>query len=75
MDKVITLKMRINELKDLLHNTDYVDNKIGAATAKYLVDGDKTELLVLYDKYKPMLEQRQAWRNEIKHLENQLKEI
>ena len=75
MYEVITLKMRINELKDLLYNTDYVDNKIGAATAKHLVEGDKTELLALYEEYKPMLEQRQAWRDEINALEKELSEL
>ena len=66
---------RIVELKKKLYKTDYVDNKISAATAKYLVDGDKTELLALYEEYKPMLAQRQAWRDEINNLERQLNEI
>jgi hypothetical protein len=66
---------KIARCKENLHLTDYVDNKISEATAKYLVDGDKSELIALYEEYKPMLEQRQAWRDEINALENQLKEL
>ena len=65
----------ITELKQKLSATDYIDHKINAAMAKYLVKGDKTELLVLYEEYEPMLIQRQAWRDEINNLENQLKEL
>jgi hypothetical protein len=69
------LSNQINALKRNLSKMDYIDNKISAATAKYLVEGDKTELLALYEEYKPTLEQRQAWRDEINNLENQLKEL
>lgn len=66
------LRNRVFELEKKLYKTDYVDNKISAATAKYLVDGDKTELLALYEEYKPMLAQRQAWRDEINELREKL---
>lgn len=69
------IQFKILGLKQKLKKTDYVDNKISAATAKYLVDGDKTELLALYEEYKPMLEQRQAWRDEINALEKELSEV
>lgn len=75
INKRVPILNRIEECKKNLHVTDYVDNKISAATAKYLVDEDKTELLALYEEYKPLLAQRQAWRDEINDLENQLKAL
>ena len=70
-----SIKSRINELIIKLDDTDYVTNKLTEAIAKYLIDGDKTALETTYLEYKLILDQRQAWRNEINRLENQLKEI
>ena len=75
MFKINKIKVRISEIKYELSKTDYIDNKISAAMAKYLVDEDKSELLSLYEEYKPVLEQRQAWRDEINVLEVELSKI
>lgn len=56
---------RIAELKQLLANTDYIDNKFLEAIVK-----EDTELLnTLKVKYKDKLEERQSIRNQIDELE------
>lgn len=57
--KNIEINNRINELKQLLFNTDY-------RALKY-VDGCYTD-----EEYKPYKEERQAYRDEINELEKQL---
>jgi hypothetical protein len=59
-------------LKSKLYATDYVDNKITEASVKFLIDGDKTALEMVYLEYKLLLDQRQAWRDEINALEAEL---
>lgn len=60
-----TAEARILELKQLLANTDYIDNKFLEAIVK-----EDTELLnTLKVKYKDKLEERQSIRNQIDELE------
>ena len=63
---------RIQELKIALKETDYIDNKRLDAISKYIITGDRTELEALNEEYKEEIAQRQAWRDEINALEEQL---
>lgn len=55
---------RIDELKQLLANTDYVAAKLAE------VDGEQREALLA--EYAEVLEQRRAWRREIGELEQEV---
>jgi hypothetical protein len=59
---------RISELKQLLANTDYIDNKFLEA----IVKNDMILLDTLKVKYKDKLEERQAIRNQIDELEEMI---
>lgn len=74
MNKYVILD-EIQKIRKNLSTTDYVTNKLTEAAVKYLIYGDKTALEITYLEYKLILDQRQAWRDEINRLENQLKEI
>lgn len=62
-------QIEISKLKCKLHNTDYIDNKLAEANAKYVVTGDNTDVIRIYNEYRDLIKQRQAWRDEINALE------
>ena len=64
---------RMAYLKAKLNETDYITNKLTEAIAVAMVQGDNTRLVDVYNEYKELIAQRQAWRDEINRLEQQLK--
>ena len=62
----------ISKLKSKLDKTDYITNKLTEAIAIAMVQGDNTMLVEVYNEYKELIAQRQAWRDEINELEAQL---
>lgn len=62
----------INKLKQKLDKSDYVTSKLTEAIAIAMVQGDNTRLVEVYNEYKELIAQRQAWRDEIDRLEAQL---
>ena len=68
-------QVRIDELKYKLAKDDYIDNKLAEANAKYVVTGDSTDVVRIYNEYRDLIEQRQAWRDEINALEKELSEV
>jgi hypothetical protein len=65
----------INKLKQKLAKYDYVGTKLAEAIAKSIVDGDNDAVVSVYNEYKDILAQKQAWRDEINSLEAQLVEL
>lgn len=65
----------INKLKQKLDESDYVTSKLTEAIAIALVQGDNTRLVEVYNEYKELIAQRQAWRDEINRLEAQLEAL
>lgn len=75
MGKERNLKIyKIAKIKESLHDTDYITNKLTEAITEYIVKGDNTAVVAVYTEYKEIIAQRQAWRDEINALENELKE-
>ena len=68
-------QVRIEELKQKLDETDYIDNKRLGAVVNYVITYDRTELEALNEEYKEEIAQRQAWRDEINRLEEELKNL
>lgn len=64
---------KIDELKQNLSNTDYVSNKLAEAIATSFVTGDNSSVTALRNKYFNILADRDAWREEINRLEEELK--
>lgn len=65
----------INKLKAKLDKSDYVTSKLTEAIAIAMVQGDNTRLVEVYNEYKELIAQRQAWRDEINELEAELVEL
>lgn len=65
MNRIYELSKEIAELKAKLHEYDYVASKLAEAIAKAIVEGNNNELVSVYNEYKDILEQKQAWRDEI----------
>ena len=59
------LEIEINKLKAKLHEYDYVASKLAEAIAKAIVEGNTDEVVSVYNEYKDILAQKQAWRDEI----------
>lgn len=75
MGKERNLKVyKIAKIKESLGKTDYITNKLTEAITEYIVKGDNTAVVAVYTEYKEIIAQRQAWRDEINALENELKE-
>ena len=74
-NKVKIIEGKILELKLKLQETDYIDHKLLKAVVNYIVTYDRTELLNLCEEYKEEIAQRQAWRDEINRLEQELKSL
>ena len=72
-EEYIEIVENIISLKAKLHYTDYIDNKLTEAIAKYVVTGDSTDVVRIYNEYRDLIEQRQAWRDEINVLEQACK--
>lgn len=76
-DRVITQQeintQKIAELKQNLSNTDYVANKLSEEIATSFVTGDNSSVIALRNKYFKILADRDAWREEINRLEEELK--
>lgn len=73
--KIIEIKIKIRKLKVKLTDTDYITDKLTAALAGYVVNGNKEKVLSIYNEYSELLAQRQSWRDEINELEKQLAEV
>ena len=75
-DVVITQQeintQKIAELKQNLSNTDYVANKLSEEIATSFVTGDNSSVIALRNKYFSILADRDAWRDEINRLEEEL---
>ena len=64
---------RILELKQSLSDTDYVANKLSEEIATSFVTGDNSNVIALRNEYFNILADRDAWREEINRLEEELK--
>ena len=67
------LRRNIEYLKVQLHNTDYITGKLTEAIAESLITANNARLLSLYAEYKTVLDQRQAWRDAINTMEEELR--
>lgn len=65
----------IKKLKQKLDKSDYVTSKLTEAIAIAMVQGDNTKLVEVYNEYKELIAQRQAWRDEINSLQQQYEEL
>lgn len=63
---------KIDELQYELRKADYISDKLIAAVVGYIVSGDNSEVLAMYEEYKTVLEQRKMYRAQINELERQL---
>ena len=68
---------RIRELKEKLRETDYIARKFIESVMRYILsdNGDKTEILALYNEYKETIDNAPTWRDEINVLEEELKTL
>ena len=73
METKILRKIELLQLQ--LYKTDYVDNKLAQAIKSYILTGDKTPVIAIEQEYGKDFAQRQAWRDEINLLEEQLKTL
>lgn len=69
------IQFKILALKQKLRQTDYVCNKLTEAIAEYIIQGDNTAVVNIYNEYKQVLAQRKALRDEINALEKELSEV
>ena len=71
------IKKEIDLLKIKLANSDYIASKLAEAIAEYLVidNGDKSKLVAIYNEYQETIKNKQAWRDEINALEEELKAV
>lgn len=63
---------QIAKLRSNLSNTDYVANKISEEIATSFITGDNSGVIALRNKYFNILADRDAWREEINRLEEEL---
>ena len=75
VNKRVPIFNRINEIKRELQQTDYVCNKLTEAICEYIIQGDNTSVVNVYNEYKEVLAQRKALRDEINALEKELSEV
>ena len=61
---------KIAELKSKLQKSDYVANKLTEVVANAMSSGDNAKLNEFLLDYSQILNDRQAWRNEINSIEN-----
>ena len=61
---------KIAELKSKLQKSDYVANKLTEVVANAMSSGDNAKLNEFLLEYSQILNDRQAWRNEINSIEN-----
>ena len=75
MDRQTEIFVKILRLKRKLKDSDYIASKLAEAIAEYLVvnTGDKSKLVAIYNEYQEALKNKQAWRDEINALEEELK--
>lgn len=66
---------KIRKLKQKLAEYDYVGTKLAEAIAKSIVDGNNDAVVSVYNEYADILNQKQAWRDEINKLEVELKQL
>ena len=71
-ERIIRLN-KILKYKRELEKTDYITDKLTEAIAESLITANNARLLSLYDEYKPVLDQRQAWRDAINTMEEELR--
>ena len=65
-------EQKIAQLKQNLLLTDYIANKLSEAIATSFVTGDNSSVIALRNKYFNILADRDAWREEINRLEEEL---
>ena len=71
-ERIIRLN-KIAKYKRELEKTDYITDKLTEAIAESLITANNARLLSLYAEYKPVLDQRQAWRDAINTMEEELR--
>ena len=71
------IERRISSYMKKLHDSDYIASKLAEAIAEYLVidNGDKSKLVAIYNEYQETIKNKQAWRDEINSLEEELKAV
>lgn len=75
MSEKVVLFNRVEELKNKLSETDYVSNKLTEAIAEYVIKGDSSAVVAVYDEYREILSLRKSWRDEINQCEVRLNEL
>lgn len=72
---IVEICKRIDLLQAKLEDKDYIPSKLAEAIAEYLVldNGDKSKLVAIYNEYQEVIKNKQAWRDEINQLEEELK--
>ena len=75
--RIKEIEHRIMFLKYNLRKTDYIARKFTEAVVRYILsdNGDKAELIALYNEYKETIDNATAWREEINALEEELKAV
>ena len=71
--RYVEIISKINKCKSMLDSTDYIDNKLTEALCECIVNANREKLVAVYIEYQEVLKQRQAWRDEINSLEEELK--
>ena len=71
--ELVIKQEQIEKLKSNLLKTDYVSNKLAEEIATSFVTGDNSNVTALRNKYFNILADREAWREEINRLEEELK--
>lgn len=71
-ERIIRLN-KILKYKRELEKTDYITDKLTEAIAESLITANNARLLSLYAEYKTVLDQRQAWRDAINTMEEELR--
>ena len=69
------ISLEIAELKANLSRYDYVASKLAEAIAKSIVEGNNDAVVSVYNEYKDILAQKQAWREEINAKEAEIAQL
>lgn len=71
MDKH-SVELKIDDVKYELRKTDYITDKLTETIVEYIVNGNRSKVVELYNEYKDVLTKRQQYRDEVNELEAQL---
>lgn len=75
MDRQTEIFVKIIRLKRKLDESDYIASKLSEAIAISTVEDNNERMIAVYNEYKDLIYQRQAWRDEINALESEMKSI